>query len=83
METLQAKREAFLEATKQLAGDDRFRTFCDGLRELMDASIHFACSDAALETPQKQAAAMGEVRAYRDILATVEDAQRVSKLRDR
>jgi hypothetical protein len=75
---LQQKREAFLEATKQLAGDDRFRTFCEGLRELMDESLHYACSDASFDTPQKQAAAMGEVRAYRDILATVDDARDAS-----
>jgi hypothetical protein len=58
------KSEILAESVKQLAGDDRFQAFMDGIKELKEAAINAATADSTLDSHGATASYLGEIRAY-------------------
>lgn len=56
----------------QLAGHVPFRDFVGIIRELHDQAVANAVGDPALQNERMVCAALGEIRAYRDILGIVD-----------
>lgn len=71
--TIEEKLELLNETIRQLSGDDRFRVFVEKLREMREDSIAVALHDETCGNSLKVAAALGEVRAYQDILNLIDE----------
>lgn len=80
MATQEELRAELEESVKQLAGDVRFKVFVKSIEGLHKYAIANACSDAALANPGTTAAALGECRAYQDILGLVDEYREKSGL---
>lgn len=74
--TLDEKRELMGAAIKQLNGHPGFEAFMDGLYELREYAIRVAVSDESVGTEGKTLAALGEIRAYEDIFALVDEQRK-------
>lgn len=59
------------ETLKQLCGDSRFMDFMGEVRELREYAIRAAVAEQTVENTGRTVAALGEIRAYEDILNLV------------
>jgi hypothetical protein len=71
--TLTEKRELVSESLRQLGGDPRFQSFLEAVQTMRNEAIRAACADKVLRSRGKTVAALGEIRAYEDILALAEE----------
>jgi hypothetical protein len=60
-------------AMEPLLGDDRFTTFLDAVKELKEEAIGRSIMHDSVRSDRATLAAMGEIRAYVDILNIAED----------
>lgn len=60
-------------AMTPLVGDPRFVEFIDLVRELQDEAVSFSVTDDCIKSDNSLYAALGEVRAYRDIIGIFEN----------
>lgn len=56
-----------------LIGDDRFTTFLETVRELKEDAVQFAVSNDSVKSDRATLSALGEIRAYTDILGIAEN----------
>lgn len=69
------KAQSLQAAMADLIHDPRFQTFCDALKELREQAVAFAVTHDSVKDQRATIAALGEVRAYDDILAVVKNAE--------
>ena len=73
MLTDKEKLEALEESLRQLANHEPFKLFTTAIEELKEQAVFYGSSREAMTTPMEAARAMGEVAAYRDILALISE----------
>ena len=73
MSAYDKRRERLAETIKLLATHEPFRAFMHELGNMRDMAIQDACRNEVLDNPTKIAASMGEIRAYLDICALVDE----------
>lgn len=61
------------EALYPLIGDPRFDTFLSEVRQLRDAAVDFAITHESVKSDRATLSALGEVRAYTDLLNIAEN----------
>ncbi len=62
------KEEALRGAMASLLPNPNFRHFLDAIRELREGAVSYAVSNTSVASDRECCAALGEVRAYSDIL---------------
>ena len=71
--TRQEHKEAQLrQAMECLLRDTRFQVYLDAIRELKEGAVAYAVQHTTVRDEREYLAAVGEVRAYADILAVAE-----------
>lgn len=73
-----ARQRAALElrikhAMASLVRNVEFKTFIDTLRENRDATVMDACNDAVVASQRMSMAAIGEIRAYNQIISSYDE----------
>lgn len=62
------------QAVRELNGDLRFQLFMQGIEGLKEIAVDTACDDETLKHERLAKAAIGTVRAFKEIIAFVADA---------
>lgn len=73
--TPQEKQQLLANSLKQLTTHPAFMEFVEAVKTMKDEAVASACSDKTFKTAYRTVAALGEVRAYRDILTLVDEYQ--------
>jgi len=71
--TFNEKQVLLGQSMKLLMGHPPFMEFVDALRSMKEETLRSACSDKTFKTQFRTVGALGEVRAYIDILALVDE----------
>jgi hypothetical protein len=71
--TYAEKQELLDNSLKQLTTHPAFIEFVDAIKQMKESAIVAAVSEKTFKTPYRTVGALGEVRAYVDILNLVED----------
>ena len=69
------------DAMVALVGNDAFNTFMSVIREQREIVIEDLCNDAVASDERKTMAAIGELRCYKNILATHSEALAAREMR--
>lgn len=67
------RAEQLRHAMSNLATNSHFADFISLLREMKETSVEDACRDATVASQRASMAAIGEIRAYKQILDTYDD----------
>lgn len=69
------RSKRFRDAMASLLGNTAFEVFIDKIREEREVAIEDACNDAVAANERMSLIAMGEVRCYKAIISTYEEAR--------
>lgn len=67
------KRALLVDSIRQLAGHPPFLSFLDAILELRESAVRDACRNETVSANGPVLAALGEIRAYEDIIAIVSE----------